>query len=134
MSSYPSQQSQRIFYDVLFDLMSIDAFKKWLFDSETLERELPEGLYLGLLSLSFEERDIRLKLVKLLSNHIEYLREDNEPLMYYLQSIIDKDLFVDVALMCIWEQYECGLDFLGELTNYSLILPINQDAPDDIGR
>jgi hypothetical protein len=111
------------FYEVLKHKMNVEDFEKWLYASKELETELPENLYIDLISLNYKSKYVHNELEKLLKEYVNYGNFEIKKLKNILLSIIERDENCAESIEMTYELYCTGYNFLRRLgLHYGLLV------------
>lgn len=111
------------FYQVLTDRITTNDFEQWLYKNEQFDKELPNNLYLDLISLNYSNKYVINELHELLDDYVQLYKFKKYEIMEYLQSIIKKDENCGNSILMTYELYCDGYSFLRKLgLEYGLCL------------
>ncbi|NVN19871.1 hypothetical protein GUA46_16140 [Muricauda sp. HICW] len=111
------------FYQVLKHQMSIQDFETWVYNSKELEQNLPEDLYLDLISLNYKSKYALNDLTKLIEQYVDYGKFEIKKIQEILESIIQRDEKCAESIEMTYDLYCKGYIFLQKLgLNYGLLV------------
>ena len=110
------------FYDVLKHQLNLQEFEQWLYVND-IESELPNGLYMNLISLNFQDKYVYNNLEKLLKPVVDFGRFEIQKLEYILNSIVTRDEKCARSIEMTYDLYCSGYNFLRRLgLTYGLLV------------
>lgn len=112
---------EKHYFKLLENEISIKEFEHWLYDSEWLEKELGEDIYLDWISIDYNSKAAKHEIRILLTSNIGIERFETLKMIRLLNVLIERKGREIDALIELYDLYCGGYHFLQELgINYGL--------------
>lgn len=95
--------------------LSVAAFEEWLYSATELEAQIGEALYEELITLNYQEANIKSDLRKLLAGHIDVNITRTTTFLRKLDHIINRSEEMAEVLQDLYDDYQRGYRFLEDL-------------------
>jgi vacuolar-type H+-ATPase subunit I/STV1 len=103
------------YLDLMDEKISIKEFENWVYNSESLEKELTEDEYTDLISLNYNNSNSKQEVGKILSERLDEGKFETVRMINLLNSIIDRDGNEGEAMTIMYDLYCKGYSFLEDL-------------------
>ena len=107
-----SPESELFLFRFLNGSIPIEQFENWIYQTDSLEKEIPRQTYLALMDIRYGERDTEYEVRKTLLNCIDMGRFEEWKIRGILGSIIEKDSFAAESIDKCYDLYCSGYNFL----------------------
>ena len=118
------------YLDLLEGINSIKEFETWVYNSDWLESELPEDVYIDLISLNFKTSSATYEIGKVLKGEIDEGNFETAKMIKLLNSIIERDGKEGESLTRMYDYYCKGYYFLEDL---GLGIGLSVEVPNKYG-
>ena len=107
-----SSESEIFLFGFLIGSITIDQFENWIYQTESLESEIPRQAYLELLDLHYADRHADLEIKRILLSFVDLGRFEDWKLRGILRSIVEKDTIAIQSIDNCYDLYCSGYYFL----------------------
>jgi len=110
-----SEHIELEFYKALKQKITLLDFEQWVYKTDELEHELPDDVYIDLISLNFKGKFAHDELAEIISSFVKYGEFEIKRLEKYLISIISRDSNCAESIEMTYDLYCDGYVFLRRL-------------------
>jgi len=110
-----SEHIELKFYQVLKHKIKIEDFEQWVYGTKKLEDELPEEVYIDLISLNYKAKYAHAELEKVIGPFVQNGKFEIKRITRFLKSIIARDEDCAEAIEMTYDLYCSGYNFLRRL-------------------